>query len=96
MTLREEHRLRVFENRVLRIILKPKTDEVTGGRKKLHNQELHNLYSSPNIIRTIKSSRMRSAGYIARKGEKRNLYRMLVGKPAGNIKIDLTDIGGLL
>jgi hypothetical protein len=59
LTLREEHKLRVFENRVLRRIFGPKRDEVTGGRRKLQNEELHNLYSSPSIIRVIKSRRMR-------------------------------------
>jgi hypothetical protein len=67
-TLREEHRLRVFENRVLRRIFGPKRDEVTGGWRKLHNEELHNLYSSRNIIRMIKSRRMRWAGHVARVG----------------------------
>jgi hypothetical protein len=61
--------LRVFENRVLRIIFGPKTDEVTGDWRKLHNEELHNLYSSPSIIRMIKSMRMRWAGHLARRGE---------------------------
>jgi hypothetical protein len=64
LTLREEHRLRVFENRVLRRIFGPKTDEVTGDWRKLHNEELHNLYSSPNIIRMIKSRMMRWAGHV--------------------------------
>jgi hypothetical protein len=72
----------VFENRVLRIF-GPKRDEVTGGWRKLHNEELHNFYSSPSIIRMIKSRRMRWAGHVARMGEKRNLYRILVGKPKG-------------
>jgi hypothetical protein len=62
----------VFENRVLRRIFGPKTDEVTGGWRNLHNEELHNLYSSPSIIRMIKSRRMRWAGHVARMGEKRN------------------------
>jgi hypothetical protein len=66
LTLREEHRLRVCENRVLRRIFGLKRDEVTGGWRKLHNEELHNLYSSPNIIRAIKSRRMRWAGHVAR------------------------------
>jgi hypothetical protein len=71
----------VLENRVLRRIFGPKRDEVTGGWRKLHNEELHNLYSSSNIIRMMKSRRMRLAGYIARMREKRNGYRILVGKP---------------
>jgi hypothetical protein len=66
----EEHRLRVFENRVLRRIFGPKRDEVTGDWRKLHNEELHNLYSSPNIIRMIKSRRMRRAGQVARMGKR--------------------------
>jgi hypothetical protein len=65
--LREEHRLRVFEDRVLRRILGPKRDEVTGGWRELHNEELRDLYSSPSIIRMIKSRRVRSAGHVARK-----------------------------
>jgi hypothetical protein len=81
--LREEHRLRVFENRVLRGIFGPKGDEVRGEWRKLHNGELHNLYSSPDIIRQIKSRRMRWAGHVARMGEGRNLYKVLVGKPEG-------------
>jgi hypothetical protein len=68
LTLREEHRLRVFENRVLRRIFGPKRDEVTGDWIKLHNEELHNLYSSPNIIRMMKSRRMRWTGHLARMG----------------------------
>jgi hypothetical protein len=83
VTLREEHRLRVFENRVLRRIFGPKRDEVTGERGKLHNEELHNLYSSPDIIRQIKSRRMRWAGHVTRMGEGRNVYRVLVGNPEG-------------
>jgi hypothetical protein len=100
-TLREKHRLRVFENRVLRRISGPKRDEVTGGWRKLHN-----LYSSPNIIRMIKSMRMRWAGHVARMEKNRNACRILVGKPEGkrplgrprrrkvdNIKVDLREIG---
>jgi hypothetical protein len=68
LTLREEYRLRVFENRVLRRIFAPKRDDVTGGWRKLPNEELHNLYSSPSIIRMIKSRRMLWAGYVARMG----------------------------
>jgi hypothetical protein len=83
VTLREEHRLRVFENRVLRRIFAPKKDEVTGEWRKLHNEELHNLYSSPDIIRQIKSRGMRWAGNVARMGEGRNVNRILVGKPEG-------------
>jgi hypothetical protein len=83
LTLREEHRLRVFANRVLRRIFGLKRDEVTGEGRKLHNEELRDLYSSPNIIRIIKSRRMRWAGHVARMGEKRNAYRLLMGKPEG-------------
>jgi hypothetical protein len=78
---KEENRLRVFENRVLRMIFGPKRDEVTGGWRKLHNEELHDLYSLRNIIGIIKPRRMRWAGHVARMREKRNAYRMLVGKP---------------
>jgi hypothetical protein len=73
----------VFENRVLRRIFGPKRDEVTGELRKLHNEELRDLYSSPSIIRIIKSRRMRWAGHVARMGEKRNAYWLLVGKPEG-------------
>jgi hypothetical protein len=73
----------VFENRVLRRIFGPNRDGVTGGWRKLHNEELHYLYSSSNIIRIIKSRRMRWAEHVARKGEKKNVYRLLVGKPQG-------------
>jgi hypothetical protein len=72
----------VFENRVLRRIFGPKRDEVTGSWRKLHNEELHNLYRSPSIIRMIKSGRMRWAGHVARKGE-RNAYGIFVEKPEG-------------
>jgi hypothetical protein len=68
LTLREEHRLRVFENRVRRRIFGPKRDEVTGGWRKLHNEELHVLYSSPSIVRMIKARRMRWAGHVAHMG----------------------------
>jgi hypothetical protein len=96
----------VFENRVLRRLLGPKRDEVTGGWRKLHNEKLHNLYSSTSIIRMIKTRRMKWARHVARMGEKRNAYRILLGKPEGkgllrrprcmrlnNIKIDLKEIG---
>jgi hypothetical protein len=102
LTLREEHILMVFENRVLRRIFVPKRDEVTRGWRKLHNEELHSLYSSPSIIRMIKSRRIKWAGHVERMVEKRNAYRILVGKPEGkrplgrrrrrwvnNIKMDL-------
>jgi hypothetical protein len=81
LTLREKHRLRVFENRMLRRIFGPKRDEVTGGWRKLYNEELHDLYSTPNIIRMIKLRRVRWAGHVAGTGMKRNAYRRLVGKP---------------
>jgi hypothetical protein len=83
LTLREEHRLRVFENRVLRGIFGPKRDEVMGEWRNLHNAELHALYSSPSIIRMIESRRRRWVGHIVRMGEKRNVYRLLMGKPEG-------------
>jgi hypothetical protein len=102
----EEHKLRVFENRVQRRIFGPKRDGVMGGWRKLHNEELHNLYSLPSIIRIIKSRRMRWAGHVARMGEERNVYRLLVGKLEGkrplgrprcrwiyNIKMDILEIG---
>jgi hypothetical protein len=72
LTLREEHRLRMFENKVLKRIFGPKRDEVSGGWRKLHNEELRDLYSSPSIIRIIKSRRMRWAGHVAQMGEKKN------------------------
>jgi hypothetical protein len=83
VTLREEHRLRAFQNRVLRGIFGPKRDEVTGEWRRLHSGELHNLYSSTDIIRQIKSRRMRWAGHVARMAEGRNVYRVLVGKSEG-------------
>jgi hypothetical protein len=83
LALREEHRLRVFEIRVLRRVFGPKRDEVTGEWRKLYNEELPDLYSSPSIIRIIMSRRMRWAGHVARMGEKRNAYRLLVGTPEG-------------
>jgi hypothetical protein len=82
LTLGEEHRLRVFENRVLRRIFGCKREE-DGSWRKLHNDELHSLYSSPNIVWVMKSRRMRWAGHVARMGEGRGVYRVLVGKPEG-------------
>jgi hypothetical protein len=106
LTVSEEHKLRVFENRVLRRIFGPKMDGVMGGWRKLHNEELHILRSPTSIIRIIKSWRMTWVGHVARMGEKRNVYRLLVGKPEGkrplgklrrrwidNIKLDLLEIG---
>jgi hypothetical protein len=83
LTLREERRLRVFENSVLRRIFGPRRDEVTGEWRKLHNKELSNLYSLPNIVRVIKSRRMRWAGHVARMRDSRDMYRVLMGKPEG-------------
>jgi hypothetical protein len=80
--LREEHRLRVLENRVLRRIFGPKRGE-DRSRRKLHNDKLHSLYSSPNIVRVIKSRRTRWAGHVARMGEGKGVYRVLVGRPEG-------------
>ena len=104
MTLREERRLRVFENRVLRGIFEPKRDEVTGEWRKLHNEERNDLYSSPNIVRVIKSREM--GGACSMDGEGRSVYRVLVGKPEvnrppgrprrrweDNIKMDLQEVG---
>jgi hypothetical protein len=106
--LREEHRLRVFENRVLSKIFGPKREE-DGSWRKLHNDELHSLYSPLNIVRVIKSRRMRWAGHVARRGEGRGVYRVLVWSPEGKrplgrprrrwkdnikiIKMDLREIG---
>jgi hypothetical protein len=81
LILQKEHGLRVSENRVLRRLFGPKRDEVTGGRRKLHNEELHNLYSLPSIIRMIKSRRMRWAGHVTCMGMILNAYRILVRKP---------------
>jgi hypothetical protein len=79
----DEHRLRIFEIRLLRRIFAPKREEVAGGWRRLHNEELHNLYSSPDVIRVIKSRKMTSMGHVARMGEMRNAYIILVGKPEG-------------
>jgi len=106
LTLREERKLRVFENRVLRRIFGPKRDEVIGKWRKLHNEDLNDLYSSPNIFRVIKSRRMKWAGHVTCMGERRGIYRVLMGKPDGkrplgrprhrwedNIKMDLQEVG---
>jgi hypothetical protein len=103
--LREEHRLRVFENRVLMRIFGPKREE-DGSWIKLHNDELHSLYSSPNIVRVIKLRRVRWAGHVARMGKGRGVYRVLFRRPEGkrplgrprrrwedNIKLDLRETG---
>ena len=105
LTLRKEHRLREFENRVLRRVFGPKRDEITGKWRKLHNEELSDLYSLPNIVRVV-ISRMRWAGDVARMGEGRGVHRVLVRKPEGkrplgrprrrwedNIKMDLQEVG---
>ena len=104
--MREERKLRVFENKVLRRIFRPRRDEVTGEWTRLHNEELNDLYSSPNIVRVIKWRRMRWAGHVACMGEERVVYRVLVGKPEGkrplgrprrrwvvNIRMDLQEVG---
>jgi len=104
--LREEKKLRVFENMVLRRIFGPRRDEVTGECRRLHNEELNDLHSSPNIVRVIKSRRMRWAGHVARMGEEKGVYRVLVGKLEGrrplgrprrrwvyNIRMDLQEVG---
>jgi len=96
----------MYENRVLRRVFGPKRDEVTGECRKLYNEELNDLYCSPNIVRMLKSTRMRWAGHVARMGERRGVYRVLVRKPEGkrplgrprrrwedNIKMDLLEVG---
>jgi hypothetical protein len=94
LTLREEQTLRVFKNRVLRRIFGPKRDEVTEEWIRLHNNECNDLYSSPNIIRVIKSRRMRWAGYVARMGEGKGAYRILVGRPEGRNHLEDPGIDG--
>jgi len=79
--VREERRLRVFENRMLRRIFGPKRDDVTREWRKLHNEKLNDLYVSPNIVRVIKSRRMKWAGHVARMRDGRYVYRVLMGKP---------------
>ena len=81
--MKEERKLRVSENRVLRRIFWPKRDEVIREWRKLHNEELNDLYCSPNIVRVIKSIRMRWVRHVARMGERRGVFRILVGKPEG-------------
>ena len=105
LTLREERKPRVFRNMVLRRIFGPRRDEVTGEWRRLHSEELNDLYSSPNNVRVIKSRRMRWARYVARIGEERGVYRVLVGKPEGkrpvgrprrrwvDIRMDLQEVG---
>jgi len=106
LTLRKKRRLRVLENRVLTRIFGPKRDKVTEEWRKLHNEELNDLYCSSNIVRGIKSRRMRWAGHVVRIGEGRGVYRVLVGKPGGkrplarprrkwegNINMDLQEVG---
>ena len=105
-TLREEHRLRVYENSVLRRIFGPKRDDVTGEWRKLHNEKLNDLYCSPNMVQVIKSRRMRGVGHVACMEEGRGVHKVLVGKPEGkrpygrprhrwedNIKTDLEEVG---
>jgi len=102
----EERKLRVFENMVLRRIFGPRMDEETGEWRRLHNEELNDLYCSPNIVRVIKSRRLGWAGHVARMGEEMGVYRVLVGKPEGrrqlrrpgrrwvdNIRTDLQEVG---
>jgi hypothetical protein len=106
LRLREEHKLRVFENKMLRKIFRPRRDRMTVGWTKLHNEELHNLYPSPTILRMIKSRRIRGWDMWHKWGQKRNVYKLLVGKPEGkrplgrsrrrcldNIKMDHVQIG---
>ena len=107
LTLREERRLQVFENRVMRRLYGSKRDEVTGEWRKLHKEELRDLCFLPNFVWVVKSRRMRWVGHVARMEEGRGVHRVLVGKPEGkrilgrprrrwedNIKIDLQKVGG--
>jgi hypothetical protein len=107
VTLRVERRLKVFENRGLRRVFGSTRDEVTGEWRKLHNEELNDLYSLPSIVRVVKSRRIGWAGHVARMGEGRGVHKVLVGKPEGtralgrprrrwedNIKTDLQEVGG--
>jgi len=104
--LREERKLKAFENMVLRRKFGPRREEITGEWRRLHNEKLNDLYSSPNIVRVIKSRRMKWPGHVARMGEVRGVYRVLVGKPEGrrslgrpsrrwvdNIMMDLQEVG---
>jgi len=106
LTLREERGLRVFENRVLRIIFGTKRDDVTGEWRKLHKEKLNDLCSSPNIFRVIEPRRLRWAGHVACMGERRNAYTVFAGKPVrkrplgihrrrweNNINMDLQEVG---
>ena len=108
LTLREERKVRVFENMVLRKLFGPRSDEVTGECWRLHNEQLNVLYASPNILRVIKSRRMRWAGHVARMDVEMGVYRVLVGKPEGrgplgrprrrcvnNIRLDLQEVGSV-
>jgi hypothetical protein len=90
--LRKEHRLRVFENSVLRIFGSKREED--GSWRKLHNDELHSLYSSPNIVGVIKARRMRWAGHVARMGEGRGVYRVLVGRTERRDQGEDLDVGG--
>ena len=94
LTWREECRLRVLENRVLRTIFGLTRDEVTGEWRRLHNEEFNGMYSSPTIARMIKLRRMRWAGHVASMGERRDVYRVLVGKPEGKISLGRPGIDG--
>ena len=106
LTLREERKLRVFENMLLRRIFGPRREEVTGEWRRLHNEELNDLYCSPSIVRVMKLRRMRWAGHVARMGEEMRAYRVFVGQPEGkrplgrprhrwvdNIRMDLQEVG---